>query len=79
MGAEVDVVEAYRTVKPRGGAKRLNQLLLERRIDLITFTSSSTVNHFAELLKKEDLKTLLKNIAIACIDRSRQGLQRNGE
>ncbi len=25
MGAEVDVVEAYRTVKPRGGAKRLSE------------------------------------------------------
>ncbi len=67
MGAEVDVVEAYRTVKPRGGTKRLNQLLLERGIDVITFTSSSTVNHFAELLKKENLKILLKDIAIACI------------
>lgn len=67
MGAEVDVVEAYRTVNPRGGTKRLNQLLLERGIDAITFTSSSTVNHFAELLKKEDLKILLKDIAIACI------------
>ena len=34
---------------------------------LITFTSSSTVEHFVELLKKEDLKQLLKKIAIACI------------
>jgi uroporphyrinogen III methyltransferase / synthase len=67
MGAEVDVVEAYRTVKPRGGAKRLKQLLAEGKIDVITFTSSSTVNHFAELLKTEDLKTFLKNIAVACI------------
>ncbi len=67
MGAEVDVVEAYRTVKPKGGSKRLRQLLTDGKIDVITFTSSSTVNHFAELLKKEDLKKLLKGIAIACI------------
>ncbi len=67
MGAEVDVVEVYRTVKPRGGRKRLNQLLLERGIDVITFTSSSTVNHFVELLREEDLKKLLKGTAIACI------------
>ena len=67
MGAEVDVVEVYRTVKPRGGSKRLRQLLTEGRINAITFTSSSTVNHFAELLKKEDLKELLKDIVIACI------------
>jgi uroporphyrinogen III methyltransferase/synthase len=67
MGAEVDVVEAYRTVKPKGSSKRLKQLLIDGGIDAITFTSSSTVNHFAQLLKKEDLKKLLKGIAIACI------------
>ncbi len=67
MGAEVDVVEAYRTVKPRGGTKRLIRLLTGQIIDVITFTSSSTVNHFAELLKTEDLKTFLKDITIACI------------
>ena len=67
MGAEVDVVEAYRTVKPRGGAPRLKPLLAEGKIDVITFTSSSTVNHFAELLKAEDLKNVLRGIAIACI------------
>jgi uroporphyrinogen III methyltransferase/synthase len=67
MGAKVDVVEVYRTVKPKGGSKRLKGLLTKGKIDAITFTSSSTVNHFAELLKKEDLKNLLSGIAIACI------------
>jgi uroporphyrinogen III methyltransferase / synthase len=67
IGAEVDVVEVYRTVKPRGGSRRLRHLLEEGTIDVMTFTSSSTVNHFTELLKKEDLKTCLKGIAIACI------------
>lgn len=67
MGAEVDVVEVYRTVRPKGGLKRLRQLLTKEKIDVITFTSSSTVNHFAELLKKEDLRKLLRGIAIACI------------
>jgi len=67
MGAEVDVVEAYRTVKPRGGAKRLKKVLTDTRIDVITFTSSSTVNHFAGLLNKEDPRKLLKGVAIACI------------
>jgi uroporphyrinogen III methyltransferase/synthase len=67
MGAGCDVVEVYRTVKPKGGSKRLKKLLTEGKVDVITFTSSSTVNHFAELLKKEDLRKLLKGIAIACI------------
>ena len=43
------------------------KLLMDGRIDVITFTSSSTVNHFAELLEKEDLNKLLEGIAIACI------------
>jgi len=67
MGAEVDVVEVYRTIRPRGGSKKLRKLLTGKQIDILTFTSSSTVNHFAELLKKEDLRELLKDVAIACI------------
>lgn len=67
MGAEVDVVAVYRTVKPRGGSKNLKKLLAEGKIDVIAFTSSSTVNHFAELLRTENLKNLLKGVAIACI------------
>jgi uroporphyrinogen III methyltransferase / synthase len=67
MGAKVDVVEVYRTVKPKGGTKKWRQLLADGNIDVITFTSSSTVNHFAELLQKGDLKKRLKGMAIACI------------
>ncbi len=67
MGAQVDVVETYRTVKPKGGSKTLKQLLMKGKVDAITFTSSSTVNHFAELLKKEDLQNLLSGMTIACI------------
>lgn len=67
MGAKVDVVEVYRTVKPKGGTKKLRQLLADGNIDVITFTSSSTVDHFADRLKNGDLKKLLKGVAIACI------------
>jgi uroporphyrinogen III methyltransferase/synthase len=67
MGAEVDVVAAYQTVKPQGGSRRLKKPLRDGAIDVITFTSSSTVTNFIDLLKKEDLKKLLKGIAIACI------------
>jgi uroporphyrinogen III methyltransferase/synthase len=67
MGADVDVVEVYRAVKPKAGSKRLKKILAEETIDAVAFTSSSTVDHFVELLKKEDLKHLLKKIAIACI------------
>jgi uroporphyrinogen III methyltransferase/synthase len=61
------VVEVYRTVRPAGGSKKLKKFLTEGKIDVITFTSSSTVKHFADLLKKEDFKKLVKGVAIACI------------
>jgi uroporphyrinogen III methyltransferase/synthase len=67
LGAEVDVVEAYRTVKPRGGSRKLKKILTGGEVDVVTFTSSSTVNHFVGLLKKEELKRLLKDVTIACI------------
>jgi len=63
----VDVVEAYRTIKPRAGSKRLKEILSGGNVDAITFTSSSTVNHFVDLLKQENLEALLGGIAIACI------------
>jgi uroporphyrinogen III methyltransferase/synthase len=67
MGAKVDVVEVYRTVRPKGGSKKLKNILKEGKMDVVTFTSSSTVNHFAEILKRENLSKLLRGIAIACI------------
>lgn len=51
-GAEVDVVEAYETVVPESSRKRLRSLLANprRRPHVVTFTSSSTVKNFIELL-----------------------------
>jgi uroporphyrinogen-III synthase len=51
-GAEVTVVEAYRTVMGTGGDD-VPALLNAGRIDAITFTSSSTVRNFLSRLEKE--------------------------
>jgi uroporphyrinogen III methyltransferase/synthase len=46
-GAHVDVVEAYRTVTPEGaGAQAASIFGGARKLDCITFTSSSTVQNF---------------------------------
>jgi uroporphyrinogen-III synthase len=52
LGARVDVVEAYETVIPPTSRSRLRAALKSRtgRPDWITFTSSSTVRNFVELL-----------------------------
>lgn len=48
-GATVDVVEAYRTVIPEDAPARARRVFGEdAKPDWITFTSSSTVNNFAE-------------------------------
>jgi uroporphyrinogen III methyltransferase/synthase len=48
---EVVVAPAYRTVKPkRAHADRMRELIASRAIDLVTFTSSSTVANFCDLI-----------------------------
>jgi uroporphyrinogen-III synthase len=49
-GAHVDVVEAYETVVPQSSRRRLRTALKNRRPHVVTFTSSSTVRNFVELL-----------------------------
>jgi uroporphyrinogen III methyltransferase/synthase len=66
-GAWVDVVEAYKTVLPENCQVDLRKQLQQRRIDMITFTSSSTVSNFALLFAGHDLAELLEGITIACI------------
>ncbi len=52
LGARVDVVEAYETIIPQVSRKRLRAALTsaKERLDLITFTSSSTARNFVMLL-----------------------------
>jgi uroporphyrinogen III methyltransferase/synthase len=67
-GAQVDVVEAYRTVLPSVDlAPDICRLFEQGAIDAITFTSSSTVTNFVTLLGEVDLPPLLRNTVVACI------------
>jgi uroporphyrinogen III methyltransferase / synthase len=68
LGARVEVVEAYRTLLPTDGlAPDVWQLLTGQGIDVITFTSSSTVTNFAQLTGETDLSALFHSTVIACI------------
>lgn len=67
-GARCDVVEAYRTVRPETTDRaRAEALLVGGGVDLITFTSSSTVHNFAQLFDTRDLRPLLAGVRVACI------------
>ncbi len=66
MGAEVHVIIAYETKKPDiDKIEDIKEMLYEGTIDVITFTSSSTVRHFFSIVGKE--KELFSKSTIACI------------
>ncbi len=66
-GAICDEVIIYHTVLPRSSEKKLVQLIKNHEIDIMTFTSSSTVNHFTQIMKSHELDTYIDRIIIACI------------
>ena len=64
-GAKVDVVTAYETVNSGKKKNELETLFKENQVDVITFTSSSTVNNFVKIMGRKF--SLPKDIKIACI------------
>ena len=67
LGAHVDAVETYQGVKPDVDRESIIRLFKETSIDAITFTSSSTVSNFAELVGLTDLSALLGAALVGCI------------
>ena len=68
LGAAVDVVEVYQTIMPKVSKRKIKRVFQGDRIDLITFTSSSTVNHFLQMYEERvRLKLPLAGVTIAAI------------
>lgn len=67
MGAVVDEIAAYCTQIPDRNQDLLLDHLKNEPVDLITFTSSSTVKNFKALLPPEQFKDLINGITIASI------------
>ncbi|MCK7515818.1 MAG: uroporphyrinogen-III synthase [Desulfobacterales bacterium] len=63
-GASVDVVTVYRTVRSESRKESLQALLDAGKVDVITFTSPSTVNNFKEIMGGAALP---ETVRIACI------------
>lgn len=69
-GAEVTEVVAYRTVVAeagREGEPDVYRMLLDRRIDVVTFTSPSAVRNFVQALGAEPAADLLRTTLVASI------------
>jgi len=70
QGADVSEVVAYRTViveSEREGEPDIYRMLLERRIDVVTFTSPSAVRNFVRVLGAEPAADLLRTTVVAAI------------
>jgi uroporphyrinogen III methyltransferase/synthase len=69
-GAEVTEVVAYRTVvaePEREGEPDIYRMLLDRRIDVVTFTSASAVRNFVKVVGAEPAADLLRTTIVASI------------
>ncbi len=70
QGATVDVIAAYQTVMDTEGAEALQTEFQNGEIDVITFTSSSTVKNFVQALSPNapaEVATYLKGTLIVAI------------
>lgn len=67
LGATVNEITAYVTEQADDEKNLLLDLLEDRKIDLVTFTSSSTVKNFKAMLPPDNAKTLLSQVTLASI------------
>ncbi|MGD9329889.1 MAG: uroporphyrinogen-III C-methyltransferase [Desulfobacterales bacterium] len=67
MGATVDEIAAYRTRPVTEGAAGLVDDLANGRVDMVTFTSSSTVKHFHQMLPADQCDHLMRRVHTASI------------
>ena len=75
-GAQVDVVVAYETVMGDAEAVEIRNSLAKGEIDVVTFTSSSTVKNLLKLIKDPEL---LKEVQLAAIGPiTAETMQKNG-
>ena len=66
-GAEVTDVIAYRAVPATDIGQDIYRMLLDGKVDAVTFTSASTVRQFVELIGREQAIDLLGTTVVAAI------------
>jgi uroporphyrinogen III methyltransferase/synthase len=66
-GAEVEILPVYRAICPAGTGDALLRLFNSEGVDVITFTSSSTVNNFVRAFPEDRLPAVLGDAEVACM------------
>ena len=66
-GANVDVLTLYKTILPGAAPEALRQLFAGEGVDVVTFTSSSTVRNFAAAFPAGAVRERIGQARIACL------------
>ena len=66
-GAQVEMLPVYETVMPGATPEALRKLFDGDGVDVITFTSSSTVENFAAAFPGRNLREVVRGARVACI------------
>lgn len=66
-GVLVDEIVIYETYMPDESTEKLATMLAGDQIDILMFTSPSTVNHFMNVVKEHKLENHIKRCVICCI------------
>jgi len=66
-GAEVELLTVYQTVMPAASGQALAELFAGPGVDVITFSSSSTVQNFASAFPSRDLRQVVRGARVACM------------
>jgi uroporphyrinogen-III synthase len=66
-GVVVDEIVIYETYMPEDSAEKLAKMIAEDELDILMFTSPSTVTHFMSVVKEHKLEDHLTRCVISCI------------
>jgi len=66
LGAVVNEVAVYRTIIDTTSTEKVADALTKGEVDMVTFTSSSTVKNFVDMIPNGDL-SLMDGVTVACI------------
>lgn len=66
-GALVDEIIIYETYLPDESRSQLYEVIAKKQLDILTFTSPSTVDHFMEVILENDLLRNIDHCIISCI------------
>ncbi|WP_096202790.1 uroporphyrinogen-III synthase [Bacillus sp. FJAT-45350] len=67
MDLELTELVIYENVIETRSKEKLQELLMNKDVDIITFTSSSTVKNFVMLLRDESWENYINQLTFACI------------